>query len=73
MTLQEKINLIEEIMDLDEGVLTPSDVLADWEEWDSLSTLALTVEMNQRFQIKLTTDKIKSFQTVQDICDIIPD
>lgn len=73
MTLQEKLELIEEAMDVDEGTLTPDTVLTDLEEWDSLSTLALTVEMKQRFQVNLTTEKIKSFQTVQDICDFIPD
>ena len=73
MTLQEKIELIEEIMDVEEGTLTEDTVLDEVEEWDSLSTLSLTVEMKKKYSKNLTTDMIKSFVTVGDICRYIPD
>lgn len=73
MTVQEKIELIEEIMDVEEGSLSEQMQLADIDEWDSLSTLSLTIEMKQRYQINLTTEMIKELKTVKDICDIIPD
>lgn len=73
MTLQEKIELIEEIMDVEEGTLTEDTVLDEVEEWDSLSTLSLTVEMKKRYSKNLTTDMIKGFVTVGDICRYIPD
>lgn len=73
MTVQEKIELIEEIMDVEEGSLSEEMHLADIDEWDSLSTLSLTIEMKQRYQINLTTEMIKELKTVKDICDIIPD
>ena len=37
MSLEEKIALLEEIMDLDEGTLEADSLLDDFEEWDSLS------------------------------------
>lgn len=73
MTLQEKIEFIEEIMDADEGSLTEDTILEEVEEWDSLSTLTLTVKMKQNYDMNLTTDTIKEFVTVGDICSYIPD
>lgn len=73
MTGKEKIEFLEEIMDVDEGTLTEDTVLADVEEWDSLSTLSLIAEMKKRYDLKLTADIIKGFQTVADICQYIPD
>ena len=73
MTGKEKIEFLEEIMDVDEGTLTEDTVLADVEEWDSLSTLSLIAEMKKRYDLKLTADIIKGFQTVPDICQYIPE
>ncbi len=71
MTLEEKIALLEEIMDVDEGTLTPETVLEDLEEWESLSMLGLMGEVRRLYQKKLTTEEIKQFVTVQDICDYL--
>ena len=72
MTLQEKIEFLEDIMDVEEGSLTESTILEEVEEWDSLSTLTLTVKMKQEYDINLTTETIKEFVTVRDICNYIP-
>ena len=60
-------------MDVDEGSLTEDTILEEVEEWDSLSTLTLTVKMKQDYDINLTTETIKGFVTVGDICNYIPD
>ena len=73
MTLQEKIQFIEDVMEVDEGTLTTDTILEDVEEWDSLSILVLTMEMNKRYNIIITTDMIKALKTVDDICQYIPD
>ncbi len=72
MTKEEKMELLEEIMDVDEGSLSAEDVLDDIDEWDSLSILTLISEMKKKFDISLSTKQIKEFKTVNDICDIIP-
>lgn len=72
MTLQEKIQFIEDIMDVDEGSLTEETILEEVEEWDSLSTLTLTVKMKQDYDMNLATETIKEFVTVGDICNYIP-
>lgn len=73
MELKEKIEFLEEIMDIEEETLTEDTVLADIDEWDSLSTLSLMSEMKRRFGMKLTMQNIKEFRTVADICRYIPD
>ena len=71
MSNEEKITLIEEIMDLDEGSLTMNSVLQEFEEWDSLSKLSLIAEAKQEFGVVLNTDMIQQFVTVRDICDCL--
>ena len=73
MTIEEKIAMLEEIMDVDEGSLKEIDELNDIEEWDSLSVLTLISEMKRKYSISLTSEDIKSFVTVGDICKRIPD
>ena len=73
MTLNEKIEFLEEIMDLDEETLTQDMDLDDLDEWDSLSVLSLIVEMKKRYGMDLTTEIVKQFKTVADICNYIPD
>ena len=67
MTAQEKIALIEETLELDEGTLTPETVLADVDEYDSMAKLSLIVMMDDEFGVKLTGDMVKGFETVADI------
>ena len=66
MNMQERINLLEEIMDLDPGTLKLDDTLSDYEEWDSLTALTFISEMDERFGKNLSGDDIKAFVTVAD-------
>lgn len=71
MSKEEKIELLEELMDLDEGSLNENSVLADFEEWDSLSKLSLIATAKQKFELVLQPSTIRSFVTVQNICDYL--
>lgn len=71
MTEQEKIALIEETLELDEGTLTPETVLEDVDEYTSMAKLSLIVMMDDEFDVKLTGDVIKGFKTVADILAIM--
>ena len=67
MNLKEKLAALEEIMELDEGTLTPQDNLADIDEWDSLSALSYVVLMMDEFGKSVSGNTIRAFTTVQDI------
>ena len=73
MTIQEKIEFLEEIMDVEEGTLTVDTVLEQVNEWDSLSALSLTLEMKKNYGLELTSEIIKGFKTIGDVCRYIPD
>lgn len=49
MTNQEKITLLEEMMELDSGTLNEDIALTDIEEWDSMAALSLIVVMDENF------------------------
>ena len=67
MTEREKLALLEDMMELDEGDLTADKALEDVEEYDSMAKLSLIVLMEDEFGVKLTGDMIKGFETVSDI------
>ena len=71
MTIQEKINLIEETLELDEGTLAVDTILDEIDEYTSMAKLALIVLMDDEFGIKLTGDMIKGFKTVADILAVM--
>ena len=67
MNEQEKLALLEDMLELDEGTLKPETNLDDIEEYDSMSKLSLIVLMQDEFGVKLTSDDVKSFETIEDI------
>jgi len=71
MTLQEKLAALEEIMELDDGTLTPEMSLDEVDEWDSMAALSFVVLMQDEFKKNMTGQQIREFQTVQDILDVM--
>lgn len=67
MTEREKLAMLEEMMELDEGALQANTLLADVEEYDSMAKLSLIVLMEDEFGVKLSGSMIKAFSTVGDI------
>ncbi len=70
--MEEKvIEMLEEILELDEGELAMDTDLSEVEEWDSISKLALMAEIKKNWKKNLTVDEIKKFQQVKDICEFL--
>ena len=67
MTEREKLALLEDMLELDEGDLTADTALEDIDEYDSMAKLSLIVLMEDEFDVKLTADVIRGFETVGDI------
>ena len=67
MTQEDKIRLLEETLELDEGELTPAMVLSDVADYDSLSRLSVMVMLDDEFGVKLPGEEIAKFKTVADI------
>ena len=71
MTNAEKIALLEETWELDEGTLKEDTLLADVDAFDSMGKLSLIVLCDDEFNKKLPGETIKGFKTVKDILDFM--
>ena len=71
MSMEEKLMKLEEIMELDEGELKATDVLADYEEWDSIAILSYIALMDAEFHKAVKGADVKNFVTVQDALDMM--
>ncbi|MCH5278065.1 MAG: hypothetical protein J1E80_09600 [Desulfovibrionaceae bacterium] len=71
MNTQEKLAVLEDIMELDEGTLKPETRLDDVEEWDSLAALSFVVLLGDEFNRKISGKDIRAFERVQDMLDVM--
>lgn len=69
MELKEKLAMLEEVMECEEGTLSPEMDLNDVEDYNSLAKLSLIVMMADEFNKKIGSEDIKKFVTVKDILD----
>ena len=67
MELKEKMALIEEVLDVEEGSLTPETLLSDIDEWDSIAALSLIVMLDENFEKTVSGAEIKAMESVKDI------
>lgn len=67
MTEQDKLAMLEDLLEVDEETLKPETMLTDVEEYDSMSMLSLIVMMQDEFNVNLKSADVKGFQTVGDI------
>lgn len=67
MTNEEKITILEELMEVDEGTLTPETLLSNIEEWDSVSFLSFMAMMDEKFGKVVTGSEIKTKETISDL------
>ena len=67
MTNEEKIALLEDMLELEAGTLKPEMELTDIDEYDSMAKLSLIVLFDEECGKKLTGEDIRTFKTVGDI------
>lgn len=71
MTQEQKIALLEEMLELDNGSLSPETELSSIDEYDSMAKLSLIVLMDEECNKKLTGEQIREFKTVADILNFM--
>ena len=67
MTQQEKIALLEDMLELDANTLEPEMELSSIEEYDSMAKLSLIVLMDEECNKKMTGEQLREFKTVADV------
>lgn len=71
MSEKEKMELLEEIMELDGGTLSAADRLDDYAEWDSVTALSFIALMDEKFGKTITGADVKALRTVADALDMM--
>ncbi len=71
MTATEKLSLLEEMLEMDEGTLKPELKLSELEQWDSMAKLSLIVLMEDECGKELKSGDIKQFVKVEDILNFM--
>lgn len=67
MNNQRKLELLEEILDVEENTLTPETVLSNLEEWDSIALISFIALMDDEFGEIIKGEKVKEQKTVADL------
>ncbi len=70
MTLEEKLQTIERVLNVEPNTLTLDTLLADTVEWDSLNILNLLIEFTV-WRTDLQLDNLHACKTVGDLCTLV--
>lgn len=71
MTVEEKLALLEETLEAEEGALKPEMELESVEEYNSLTSLGVIVMLEDNFGKKVNGAMMRKLKTVQDILDLM--
>ena len=63
------LNELAEILEVDK--VGPGDVLADFEDWDSLCVLSTISTIDSMFRVNVSAAEIKQTQTAQALFDLV--
>ena len=67
MTIEEKIAVLEDMLELENSTLTVETKLSTVDEFDSMAKLSLIVISDEEFGKKLTGEQLREFKTIGDI------
>jgi acyl carrier protein len=67
MTNKEKLNHLEELLDIENNTLNEDTKLEDLSEWDSMAIIAVIAMFDSYFEKVITAEEVKRFATVKDI------
>lgn len=71
MTNKEKLSLLEEMLDVEEGSLYESMELITISEWDSMASISFIALLDEHFSKHISANEIKSFKSVSDILKVM--
>ena len=71
MTIEKKLELLADILDVDASDLDPATDLADIPEWDSIASLSFIAMMDEEFGKEIKGADIKGFKTLQDALNMM--
>jgi acyl carrier protein len=73
MTSAEFLNVIEVILELDEGTLDGSELINDLEGWDSLAVVSFIAEIDSELDLTLNPNLISNANSIADLKALVAD
>jgi acyl carrier protein len=69
MNMQEKLNILSELLNMDPDTLTEDTELEQLDEWDSIASISTIAMIDSIFGKVITPEEVKEFKTIKDITD----
>jgi len=69
VTVKEKLNKLEELLDIEQDTLREDAELDQLNQWDSIAVISLIAMYDCDFEKTVAPDRVKEFKTVKDIMD----
>lgn len=64
---KELFEQLEDILELEPGTIKESDVIRDFENWDSMANLSVIAMLDDSFGVTITSQDFKNVITVNDL------
>lgn len=71
MTNGKKLELLEDMLELDAGTLKPEMVLEDLDEWDSIAVISFIALVDDEFDKVIKGGIVKQQKTVEDLMSLM--
>ena len=68
---QELIELLEDVMELDEGTLKPDTRFRDFAEWNSVAHLSVVAAVDDQYDVTLPLEDFRALHTIQELSEYI--
>lgn len=65
------IENLQEILEMEEIIINPSDKFRDYEDWDSLALLSVQAMINNKYNITIDRDSYEKAITVGDLYKLV--
>jgi acyl carrier protein len=69
MTIKEKMNILQELLDIETDALNEETELDQISEWDSIAVISTIAMFDSIFEKDITPEEAKGFRTIKDITD----
>lgn len=71
MTDEKKLELLEDMLELDSGTLKPEIVLEDLDEWDSVAVISFIALVDDEFDKVIKGTSVREQKTVADLMTLM--
>lgn len=69
MNITEKLNILKDLLDIDQDILSEETELDQLIEWDSIASITTIAMFDSLFGKEVTPEEVKGFKTIKDITD----